>query len=184
MYGALSLPLPTDCWAIERLPTKVGKFVLAEPVPQGSIVQSAASPYVHKGDPLQYEDVTAADAKRMLGKILPHLRSAKVSAHVRLYRGRIEYISIEIGDKNFKEIHALLFKKFGKGLQADSYVRDVLDGCDPYSFQQWASHGGQALFLIGDVGNGVDLYLRDQKLHAIAEEDDQVHIEHEQCVEF
>jgi hypothetical protein len=65
-------------------------------------------------------------------------------------------------------------------LQANTSVKDVLEGCDTYRFQQWSSHGGPELFLIGGDGKGVEIYLRDQKLHALVEQDDQVHIEYEQ----
>ncbi len=142
------------------------------------------SPYIHKEDPLQYGEVSDENAKRMLGEILPNYKSGRVSARVRLYRGKLEYIAIGVGDRTFKEIHTHLVRIFGNGLQANTTVSDVSEGCAPYRFQQWSSHLGADLFLIGGDGKGIEIYLRDKNLHSLAEQDDQVHIEYEQCVEF
>jgi hypothetical protein len=184
VLGGLLLIEQTVSWAANELPVKLDLFVLGEQIPLGSVLPSVPTSNIYDGNPYQHRDLSTENAKKILREILPKYKSDKVSARVGIYRGKLAYIAIELGDKTFAETHRRLVKNFGSGLQKTTLVSAVLDGCDTYYFQQWPSQNSAQLFLIGDNSKGVDIHLRDRNIHSLVEQDDQVHIEYEQCIDF
>ncbi len=179
----LSFFINNPCSAAKDFPRSIGEVKLGV-MPLEKLLIPRAANEVQNGSARQVREIRSNVARLMWSQLFPNTYFTEVVGSVTLYKGRVVSIYLFEPSLKFGRVQSDATRIFGKGRHEKKLISNVLEGCEPYMFDEWID-GGVGLYLIGDEKNiGVSLHLRDNKLNSKMEADNSVHIEYEQCVEF
>lgn len=183
--GALALlfVLNNSCNAAQSLPRSLGEIKLGA-VPSEKLLVPLDVSEIQRGNARQTRDLRSHVTSLMWRRLFPNTLNSGVIGSVTLYKGKVVSIYFSAPNLTFGRAEADVMRVFGKSQRDKTLVSEVLEGCEPYMFDEWID-GRFGLYLIGDEkAIGVSVHLRDNNLNHRMETDSSVQIEYEQCVEF